>query len=438
MNPTLLIIGYVWPEPQSSAAGVRMMQLIELFKRQQWQVVFASPAALSEHRFDLNRLGVKECQIQLNHASFDAFVSHLNPQAVLFDRFMMEEQFGWRVAKACPDALRILNTEDLHSLRQAREQRLKQQLKNNDFDINALWHSDAQTLYRLMATGDNTLREIAAIARSDLTVMISAFESALLQNAFQIPADRLFTLPFLYDQPAGASKIFEQRQQMVFIGNFRHAPNWDAVLWLKTAIWPKIRARLPHAELHIYGAYPSQKVTDLHNPKQGFLVKGWAKDAMQVISDARLLLAPLRFGAGIKGKLAEAMLCGTPSITTPIGSEAMQSQNQPWPGAICQSVDDLVAQCIHLYENPQAWQYASQNALQQGISNYCQSPAGEALMTRIDALLPTLTAHRQAYFTGLMLNHHHHKSTQYMGQWIEAKNRLQAPRPETHKPINGQ
>lgn len=424
MNPTLLIIGYVWPEPQSSAAGVRMMQLIELFKRHAWQVVFASPAAQGEHRFDLNRLGVQECQIQLNHASFDDFVSHLHPQAVLFDRFMMEEQFGWRVAKACPEALRILNTEDLHSLRQAREQRLKQQLKHKAVDLTELWRSDTQTLYTLMAASDLTLREIAAIARCDLTLMISEFESSLLQNAFQIPTGHLFTLPFLYDQPADASKNFEQRQHMVFIGNFRHAPNWDAVVWLKTELWPKIRARLPHAELHIYGAYPAQKVTDLHNPKQGFRVKGWAKDAMQVIGDARLLLAPLRFGAGIKGKLAEAMLCGTPSITTPIGSEAMQSQNHPWPGAVCQSVDEFVAQSSHLYENPQAWHNAHQNALLHGISHYCQSQASEALMTRIDALMPTLNAHRQAYFTGLMLNHHHHKSTQYMGQWIEAKNRL--------------
>ncbi|WP_178861600.1 glycosyltransferase [Thiomicrorhabdus cannonii] len=424
MNKTLLLIGYVWPEPNSSAAGVRMLQLIELFHRHAWQVVFASPAALSEHRYDLHGLGVKECQIQLNHASFDQFVSELNPQAVIFDRFMMEEQFGWRVAKACPDALRILNTEDLHSLRQARENRLKQRLKQPGFDLAELWQSDATTLYDLMATTENTQREVAAIARCDLTLMISGFESQLLQTAFQIPTGHLFTLPFLYNQPAAAPKKFEERQQMVFIGNFRHAPNWDAVLWLKTELWPKIRTRLPQAELHIYGAYPSQKVTDLHNPKQGFIVKGWAKDAMQVIGDARLLLAPLRFGAGIKGKLAEAMLCGTPSITTPIGAEAMQPEHKEWPGAVASTVESFVQQAVTLYENASDWQRASQSARQQGTEQYCRIDSGENLLRRIQALLENLPTHRKSYFTGLMLNHHHHKSTQYMGQWIEAKNRL--------------
>jgi glycosyltransferase involved in cell wall biosynthesis len=426
MNHTLLIIGYVWPEPNSSAAGVRMLQLIQLFRHHDWQVVFASPAALSEHRYDLNALNVEERQIQLNHDSFDAFVGELNPQAVLFDRFMMEEQFGWRVAKACPDALRILNTEDLHSLRQARELRLKQHLKHNDFDIAELWQSDANTLYTLMANTENSFREVAAIARSDLTLMISDFENALLQDAFQIPTGHLFTLPFLYHKPTTLPKTFAQRQQMVFIGNFRHAPNWDAVLWLKTELWPKIRARLPQAELHIYGAYPAQKVTDLHNPKQGFIVKGWAKDAMQVIGDARLLLAPLRFGAGIKGKLAEAMLCGTPSITTPIGSEAMQTTGLAWPGAISTSVDDFVEQSVQLFQNAALWQNASQQGVQQGTAQYCQTETGELLIQRINDLLANLQAHRTSYFTGLMLNHHHHKSTQYMGQWIEAKNRLKS------------
>ena len=202
---------------------------------------------------------------------------------------MMEEQFGWRVEKFSPDSLRVLNTEDLHSLRQARHNALKQ---NRDFVIEDLY-------------SDHGIREIAAIHRCDLTLMISEVETKLLIDEFNVPETHVFHLPFMLpkSQDTEALTSFEERQHFISIGNFRHAPNWDAVLQLKTEIWPKIRKRLPKAEMHIYGAYPPPKATQLHNAKEGFLIKGWAEDAQKVMQQARLCLAPLRFGAGIKGKL---------------------------------------------------------------------------------------------------------------------------------------
>ena len=101
-NSTLLILGYVWPEPSSSAAGTRMMQLIHLFQKHQWQITFASPSKLGEHRLDLTQFGIQEQNIELNSSSFDEFLNDLQPNVVIFDRFMMEEQFGWRVETQCP------------------------------------------------------------------------------------------------------------------------------------------------------------------------------------------------------------------------------------------------------------------------------------------------------------------------------------------------
>src|SRR5690349_18155010 len=93
---TLLIIGFVWPEPNSSAAGGRMLQLIEQFQRQGYSITFASPAMDSDFMVDLATLNVEKKSIALNCSSFDTFVKELNPSVVLFDRFMIEEQFGWR------------------------------------------------------------------------------------------------------------------------------------------------------------------------------------------------------------------------------------------------------------------------------------------------------------------------------------------------------
>ncbi|MBC7607183.1 MAG: glycosyltransferase, partial [Burkholderiales bacterium] len=101
---TVLIIGFVWPEPNSSGAGTRMMQLIALFQQQGWIVTFACAAGDSDFMFDLASIGVEKVNIALNDSAFDKFIASLNPTIVLFDRFMVEEQFGWRVAEQCPQA----------------------------------------------------------------------------------------------------------------------------------------------------------------------------------------------------------------------------------------------------------------------------------------------------------------------------------------------
>lgn len=134
-NKRLLILGFVWPEPNSSAAGGRMMQLISMFQKQGLAITFASPAQDSEYMESLIDFGVEKVSIELNNTSFDLFVNELQPDLVLFDRFMMEEQFGWRVAENCPKAIRILDTEDLHCLRLARQNAFK---AKRNFDISAI------------------------------------------------------------------------------------------------------------------------------------------------------------------------------------------------------------------------------------------------------------------------------------------------------------
>ncbi|REG84214.1 glycosyltransferase [Marinomonas pollencensis] len=404
----LLVIGYVWPEPNSSAAGSRMMQLLHTFRSANWQITFASPAQQTEHMSNLDELGIDCDQITLNDSSFDEYVAALHPDVTLFDRFMMEEQFGWRVEKYAPNSLRVLNTEDLHSLREARHQALKQKKAFQQEDLYS----------------DLGVREIAAIHRCDLTLMISEYETALLVDEFYVPESHVFHLPFMLDPSGhyGQLPTFEERQHFITIGNFRHAPNWDAVLYLKQHIWPKIRKRLPRAELHIYGAYPPPKATQLHNEKEGFLVKGWAKDAQEVMKHARLCLAPLRFGAGIKGKLVEAMQMGTPSITSKIGAEAMHG-HLPWNGVVSDDPDTFVDAAVSLYQDHDSWQLMQANGFSILDSRYDKRAWEPKLLTRIERQLTLKDALRKKHFLGKMLRHHSLKSTQYMSQWIELKNK---------------
>ncbi|MGO2353372.1 MAG: glycosyltransferase [Marinomonas foliarum] len=407
----LLVIGYVWPEPNSSAAGSRMMQLLNCFHKEQWQISFASPAQQTEHMADLSLLGIEAEHIELNSVSFDHYIAHKKPDIVVFDRFMMEEQFGWRVEKFSPDSLRILNTEDLHSLRQARHNALKQ---NREFAVEDLY-------------SDHGIREIAAIHRCDLTLMISEVETKLLIDEFHVPETHVFHLPFMLPEPQPTEKLlnFEDRQHFISIGNFRHAPNWDAVLQLKTEIWPKIRKRLPKVEMHIYGAYPPPKATQLHNTKEGFLVKGWAEDAHAVMQHARLCLAPLRFGAGIKGKLVEAMQVGTPSITTSIGAESMHGAF-PWNGVITDDIETFVDAAVSLYEDKESWLLMQQNGNRILQAHYQAEEWEPKLINRLKLQVQLKESLRKKHFLGLMLRHHSLKSTQYMSQWIELKNKNEA------------
>jgi glycosyltransferase involved in cell wall biosynthesis len=415
-NKKLLVLGYVWPEPNSSAAGSHMLSLLLLFVQQGYQVTFASPALQGEHKVDLTELGIEEKTVQLNCGSFDDFINELNPSVVLFDRFMLEEQFGWRVAKHCPEALRILDTEDLHSLRHARHQALKQARPLTIADLNS----------------DIAKREIAAILRCDLSLIISDYEFELLKNHYAVPEHILLHCPFMLDleEFSESENGFLDRQHFISIGNFRHEPNWDAVLFLKQSIWPIIRQQLPKVELHIYGAYPPPKATQLHNTKQGFLVKGWAQDSKHVMQQARVCLAPLRFGAGIKGKLAEAMYCGTPNITTNIGVEGM-SMGLDWSGLITDltafddqeiSAEEIAKNAVRLYQDETLWKQKQHAGYLLIDKNFDKNNIQKKLLARIVGIQKNLNTHRSNNFIGQMLQHHLLKSTQYMSQWIEAKN----------------
>ena len=403
----ILIIGYVWPEPDSSAAGSRMMQLLRLFRAQDWTVTFASAAAVSDHMVDLEPLGVGTAAIELNSSSFDRFIRELHPDIVLFDRFMIEEQFGWRVARHCPDALRVLDTEDLHSLRAARHEALK---AGHDVSAREL-------------NSELAMREVAAILRCDLSLIISEFEIELLRSHYGVSAELLWHLPFMLPPVSETGfDAYQQRRGYISIGNFRHAPNWDAVLYLKQTLWPLVRERQPDAQLDVFGAYPPPKAMQLHDPGKGFRVRGWAEDAHAVMRAARVCLAPLRFGAGLKGKLVDAMSCGTPSVTTRIGAEGMHG-SLPWAGVIADDAPSFARSAVQLYRTEEQWSQAQRNGAEIINTLYPESGPGGRLLKKIADLRARLAAHRLDNFIGAMLHHHTLQSTRYMAQWIEAKNR---------------
>lgn len=409
MKSTVLIIGYVFPEPNSSAAGTRMLQLIDFFINQNYTVVFATSCKKSTNAFDLESLNVQVVEILLNHSSFDFFVKDLNPEVVLFDRFMTEEQFGWRITENCPDALRILDTEDLHFLRKTRQQSISSSSGSaNDFDLN-----------------DIAKREIASIYRSDLSLIISEAELKILIDKFKIDCSLLLYLPFMLDLNENLEQkqhsSFSERTDFVSIGNFLHPPNSDVIFYLKNDIWPLIKSQLPQANLHVYGAYDTQAIRSMHNKKDGFLLHGYVEDAFEVVNSSRVLLAPLRFGAGLKGKLILAMHCGTPAAMSTIAAEGMFGSDQP-NGIIEDDPSLFVKKCIDLYTQESLWTEYQNKGDAVLKSRFNKLDHQLKLKERISLIQSTIQSHRSDNFIGQLLAHHQFQSTKYMSRWIEVKN----------------
>ncbi|WP_028376378.1 glycosyltransferase family 4 protein [Leeuwenhoekiella sp. MAR_2009_132] len=405
-----LIIGNVWPEPVSSAAGARILQLLEALKKQNFEIHFACAAGKTAYAENLNEQQVFTQEIQLNNSSFDTYIKELDPALVLFDKFVVEEQFGWRVKEQCPHAIRVLETIDLHGLRKGREAALKageifsEQFLDNDF----------------------AKREVASIYRCDLSLVISEIEMQLLQSYFKVPGQQIFYLPFMVDQVSDATinswKTYENRAHFVTIGNFRHEPNWLSVRQLKTEIWPLIKKQLPDAQMRVYGSYPAEKHTQLHNPKENFYVLGRAESAFEVIENARVLVAPLLTGAGLKGKLLEAMQCGTPAVTSTVGAEGMHG-DLPFNGSITDDSNLFAQAAIELYVNKDKWQQAQSNGIEIINTRFLASSWQPQFAERLNELKLNLEHHRQANFTGSMLWHQSLQASKFMSKWIEEKNR---------------
>jgi O-antigen biosynthesis protein len=400
----LVIIGAVWPEPNSTAAGSRMLQIISLFQNQGYEITFLCSASKSDFSFDLNTISVQTKPIQLNDSSFDNIIKELNPNVVLFDRFMIEEQYGWRVMENCPNALRILDTEDLHFLRKAREVAFKQnrELVFEDY------------------ISDVFKREMASIYRCDLTLIISEYEMQLATEMFQISTSLLHYLPFLSEEVTTNVPKFDERKHFISIGNFLHEPNWQTVLQLKK-YWKAIKKELPEAELHVYGAYVSEKAKQLHNEKEGFLIKGRAESVAEVYAKAKVLLAPIPYGAGLKGKLFESMQLGLPSVTTKMGAEGMNGDLN-WNGFITSDENDFVDKAVKLYTNKSIWETAQKNGYKIIEKRFKKELFASDFMNKVETLQMNLKSHRNQNFLGQILQHQSLQSTKYMSKWIEAKN----------------
>lgn len=398
---TCLIIGKVWPEPSSTAAGRRTLDIVEALNPICRRVVFASAAQKNEHCANLSAWGVEEQNIKLNDSSFNEWIKGLNPDVVIFDRFMTEEQFGWRVERSVPSAIRILDTSDLHLLREARRLNI-------------------DTCHEIDLFNEIALREIGSIFRSDLTLLISEAEMKILKETFDIEAPLVEYWPFstkmnhFTDEP-----LYQERQNCVMLGSFMHPPNVDSVRWCVSEIWPQIREQLPDVELHIYGSYSDDFRLSEKILNQGVFLKGRMGDVSKDLPKYRLNLAPLRYGAGLKGKVLDGLRLGTPTIGTEIAYEGFDATLDR---VIAKDAEEFASKTVSLYWDPEQWDCVQKIGYDCLKKRFDQDDWHARFKSILEETSADLEARRRSNFIGKMLRHHSHRSTEFMSRWIELKN----------------
>jgi hypothetical protein len=221
----------LWPQRDASAAGIHTYNMLEAFRRAEFELHFLSAEKPNRYFDELAQSGFNPTRIMPSGNDFEETLKKLDAQVVVFDRFVLEEQFGWRVRAALPRCMRIVDTQDLHFLRGFRTAYHEKLIsaKSNDANessellpldhLRALWDPSHMHYELFAAQRDELHREVASILRSDVSLIISSYEVELLTNLFAIDSNKLHLTPFDYESPT-ATRPFDERKVFHFFSFF--------------------------------------------------------------------------------------------------------------------------------------------------------------------------------------------------------------------------
>jgi GT2 family glycosyltransferase/glycosyltransferase involved in cell wall biosynthesis len=337
----VLVIDAETPRPQHDSASLRLVNLMRLLIDDGAHVVFL-PADLRHVDGDTERL--RQHGIEAWHAPFATRASAwLREHGSRFDVVMLSRhyvaaEFLPLVRRFAPQAKLVFDTVDLHFLRELRGAELA---------------GDAGLQRAAERTRD---RELALMRQADTTLVVSPVERDLLSAS--LPEARVEVVANLHEV-ASTGLPFEQRHDLVFVGGFRHPPNVDAVLWFGREIFPLIRARQPGIRFHCIGMAPPAEVMALQ-AQPGITVHGHVAELGPYMDSARIALAPLRFGAGVKGKVNLSMAHGQPVVATSCAVEGMHLSD----GHDVLVADEAAAfadAVLRLYDDGELWRRLSAN-----------------------------------------------------------------------------
>ncbi len=340
----VLIFDACTPTPDQDSGSLRMLNLMKIFQQLGYQVSFIPEnlAHFDQYTLDLQQLGIECIYAPVFSSAVDYLAQNgLHFEVVLLSRYYVAEPIMSMIRSYCPRAQILFDTVDLHYLREIR----MAELANED--------------KQLKAALNTKIKELSVAKACDITLVVSPYEQQVLaKEAPELKVHVLSNIHEIY----GCLKPYEQRKDLVFIGGYQHTPNVDGICWFVDAIWPKIKRSLPQVQLHIVGSKAPAKVKALGN-HDGVVFHGFVKDIEPVMSDYRIAIAPLRFGAGVKGKVNMSMSYGQPVVGTAVAVEGMYTTH----GKDVMMAEDAeqFAECvIQLYQDEGLWNQISEGGLE--------------------------------------------------------------------------
>ena len=361
IRPQLLWLDALTPTPDRDSGSIDTLNFLTVAREMGWDVSFIPVSNLlrnGRYTEDLQRLGVR-C---LYWPFIDSVESYLETYGHLFDvvvlsRVSVAQSLLPVVRRHAPQAAVAFNTVDLHFLRQQRQQTV-----NGDLDP--------------LEVEATRAAELDLIEHSDLTIAISDVEAATIREL--VPAAAVKSVPIARTIP-GRTTPFEGRRDICFLGGFNHNPNVDAVLYFASEIWPLVAERLPDCNFLIAGSDMPERISQLQGERIQAL--GYVDNLDDLFERVRLSIAPLRFGAGLKGKVISSFSYGVPAVWTSIALEDM-GLSDSYTAKLVADRPEAFANCIaDAYLNEPLWSAASTKALNWAKEKFS-----------VDAVMPIIRA----------------------------------------------
>ena len=302
----VLFVDHCTPTPNEDAGSLVALEVMRAFITHGYKVTFIPEdnfAHMGADTRDLQRIGIET----IYHPAYSRMSMFLDARDDQFDviflhRFEVGEAHMQALRRRYPRARVLFLNADMHHLRELREAELS---------------GDADAMKRAMGTRK---RELDVIAGADVTLVHSDYEQELLQR--ELPGAQVELFPLIHE-PATEVPPLVDREGVCFVGGFRHPPNADGIRWFVDAAWPLVLRELPGAKLYIVGSHMPPAVKAL-GERPGVEAVGFVEDLDAFLDQRRVSVAPLRYGAGAKGKVAGSLARGVPTVCTPVAAEGMR------------------------------------------------------------------------------------------------------------------
>jgi GT2 family glycosyltransferase len=332
----ILVIDSYTPMPDRDAGSLRMFHILQIFIRMGYKVTFSAENLGFHPQYStaLRKIGIET----ICHPYVQKVESFLEERGRSFDAVILSRrdvagQFIKSVRQYCVNAKVIFDTVDLHFVREAREKGVS---SGKSIDMRECAQS---------------CKEMELAADADEVWVVSEAESLLLREI--TPEIPVHVVSLLHDIEPTAKK-FSERKGRLFVGSFMHPPNVDAVNFYFEQVHEKVREELGAVPFYVIGAHPPKSIQQWSKKFPEVQVTGYAEDIQPYFEEVRLSVAPIRFGAGIKGKINSSMSFGVPVVTTSIGAEGMGLIHKN-NAMIADDAETFAQAVVELHTNANLW-----------------------------------------------------------------------------------